>query len=187
MISDDDMRMLDRATESFGRILSRPGAIGPRPSRCAEWSTREVANHVLGGAIRYAHYFSGGDPAEIAWSRTADHLGDDAPAAHRELASALRDQLDRHRDDGIVLHHPIQDVDATTLLVLRVQELVLHGWDIASAAEPSVELDPQLCAFLLERGEPVRAMLREAGSLATPATPVDDSPTARVLAACGRR
>lgn len=186
MISDDDMRMLDLATKEFGRVLGVPGALGPQPSRCAGWSTRAVADHVLGGAIRYTHYFTGGDPEEAAWTRTADHIGDDAGAAHRRLSDALRGAFAAHRDDGIVLHHPVRDVDAPTLLVMRVQELVLHSWDIASVADPAVELHPELCEFLLDRGEPVRVMLRSAGALGDAADPSGDGPTARVLAEWGR-
>lgn len=186
MISDGDLEKLDLATETFEGVLRGEDAIGPQPSRCPGWSTRDVANHVLGGAIRYAHYFSGVDPAEIAWSRTADHVGDDPAGAHRKLADALRREFVDHRDDGIVLHHPLQDVGAPTLLVMRVQELVFHGWDIASVAEPGIELDPSLCRFLLDGGETVRTMLRTHGVLGHGTTPAGGGLTAKVLAEWGR-
>jgi uncharacterized protein (TIGR03086 family) len=186
MISEDDLQKLDLATDAFERVLSDEDLIGTQLSRCPGWSTRDVANHVLGGAIRYTHYFSGGDPAEIAWTRTADHVGRDPARAHRTLADALRREFVDHRDDGIVLHHPIQDVDAPTLLVMRVQELVLHSWDIASVAEPDIELDPSLCRFLLDRGETVRTILRTAGALGHATTPVSGRLTAEVLAEWGR-
>ncbi|WP_068159510.1 maleylpyruvate isomerase N-terminal domain-containing protein [Rhodococcus phenolicus] len=187
MITDDDLQMLDLATRTFGDILGAEGALGDRASRCDGWSTRDVANHVLGGAVRYAHYFTGGDPSEVAWTRTADLVGDDAVEAHRRLTDALRREFVEHRDDDeLVLHHPIRDVDVSTLLVLRVQELLLHGWDIASVADPDVELDPRLCRFVLDRGEPVRAMLRGHGVLGEETAPGRDGSTAAVLAAWGR-
>lgn len=186
MISDDDLQRLDLATDVFGQLLSEQHLIGSQPSRCEGWSTRDVANHVLGGSIRYAHYFTVGDPAEVAWSRTADHAGDDPSSAHHELAAALRREFVRHRDDRIVLHHPLEDVDASTLLVMRVQELVLHGWDIASVIDPDVEMDPGLCRFLLDRGESVRAMLREHGAIGPETKPAGAWLTSQVLAAWGR-
>lgn len=186
MISDDDLGMLDLATEEFERALRGDGAIGSAPSRCEGWSTREVANHVLGGAVRYTLYFSGADPVKIAESRTADHLGDDAVESHRTLSAALRKEFVEHRDDGIVLPHLIADVDAPTLLVMRVQELVLHSWDIVSVFEPDMPLDPALCRFLLDRGSEVRAMLRSHGALGPVSTSADTTLTARVLAEWGR-
>lgn len=186
MITDDDLRKLDLATNGFERILRADGVIGTTPSRCPGWSTRDVANHVLGGAVRYTQYFWGPDPARIAWSRTADHLGNDPVGAHRTLAEALRLEFVEHRDDGIVLQHPLGDVDAHTLLVMRVQELVLHQWDIASAFEPDTELDPALCRFLLDRGGEVRTMLRSNGALGPVTAAPGEGLTARVLAEWGR-
>ncbi|MCL2534572.1 MAG: maleylpyruvate isomerase family mycothiol-dependent enzyme [Nocardiaceae bacterium] len=186
MISDNDLQKLDLATEAFERVLCGDHAIGTQPSRCPGWSTRDVANHVLGGAIRYTQYFSDDDQAVIAWTRTADHVGTDPVGAHRKLSDALRREFVDHRDDDIVLHHPIQDVDAATLLVMRVQELVLHSWDIASVTEPDTELDPSLCRFLLDRGEPVRTMLRAAGALGSASAPSGDGLTAQLLAEWGR-
>ncbi|QDQ96175.1 maleylpyruvate isomerase N-terminal domain-containing protein [Tomitella fengzijianii] len=189
-VTDADLRLLSRATDGFGAVLARTDLTGDDASRCAGWTFRDVANHVLGGAIRYEHYFAGGDPAEVAWSRTHDHAGDDAAAAHRRLSAALDARIVGHRDSAITLHHPLADIDVPTLLVLRVQELVLHGWDIASVAAPAVAIDPELGAFLLERGAPVRALLRDHGALgpASDAGTSDagDSLTARVLAAWGR-
>lgn len=187
MISDDDLQQLDRASDVFGGVLSEDGLVGPQESRCEGWSTRDVANHILGGAIRYTNYFPGGDPSKIVWSRTAEHLGDDARKSHDDLAQALRREFVLHRDDGIILHHPVQDVDAPTLLVMRVQELVLHAWDIASIADPAVEIDPELGRFLLDRGGPVRTILRGPGALGPETDSRDTSITEQVLAAWGRR
>ncbi|WP_305091445.1 maleylpyruvate isomerase family mycothiol-dependent enzyme [Prescottella sp. R16] len=186
MITDDDLQHLDAATTLFETVLGRDNLDGARPSLCPGWSTRDVVNHVLGGAIRYAHYFTGADPAEIAWTRTAEIAGDDPIGTHRRLAAVLRGEFDAHRDDGIVLPHPIRAVDAPTLLVMRVQELVLHTWDIAAATDPDVVLEASLCRFLLDRGEPVRTILRSADALDPATTPADDSLTAQVLAAWGR-
>ncbi|MFD4369488.1 maleylpyruvate isomerase family mycothiol-dependent enzyme [Rhodococcus sp. NPDC058521] len=187
MISDDDLQLLDCATGVFGQLLSAERLIGSQPSRCPGWSTHDVANHVLGGAIRYTNYFPDGDPSKIVWSRTAEHLGDDPRKSHDDLAQALRREFVRHRDDGIILHHPVQDVDAPTLLVMRVQELVIHAWDIASITDPAVEIEPALGRFLLDRGEPVRTILRAPGALGPETDPSGTGLTERVLAAWGRR
>ncbi|WP_182358775.1 maleylpyruvate isomerase N-terminal domain-containing protein [Tomitella gaofuii] len=186
-ITDADLRLLTRATDGFGAVLARTDLTGDDAGRCAGWTLRDVANHVLGGAIRYQHYFSGGDPAEVAWSRTADHAGGDAAAAHRRVSAMLNDRITEHRGSAITLHHPLADIDVPTLLVLRVQELVLHGWDIASVAAPSVTIDPALGVFLLERGASVRTLLRDHGALGPEHDPGAEADlTARVLAAWGR-
>ncbi|WP_182347066.1 maleylpyruvate isomerase N-terminal domain-containing protein [Tomitella gaofuii] len=185
-ITDADLRLLTRATAGFGTVLARTDLTGDAVSRCTGWTLRDVANHVLGGAIRYEHYFSGGDPAEVAWSRTADHAGD-AAAAHHRVSETLNDRIAEHREGSVTLHHPLADIDVPTLLVLRVQELVLHGWDIASVDAPSVTIDPAIGAFLLKRGAPVRMLLRDHGALGPEHDPGAEADlTARVLAAWGR-
>lgn len=185
MISEDDLQKLDLATDAFERVLSDEDLIGTQLSRCPGWSTRDVANHVLGGAIRYTHYFSGGDPAEIAWTRTADHVAATRPGPIERLPThfAANSSTIATTASSCTIR---SRTSTRQLLVMRVQELVLHSWDIASVAEPDIELDPSLCRFLLDRGETVRTILRTAGALGHATTPVSGRLTAEVLAEWGR-
>lgn len=56
-----DLDALDSAMQSFSQVLGSLGTeVLERPSACGDWTVKDVANHVCGGALRYAHYLRGG-------------------------------------------------------------------------------------------------------------------------------
>ncbi|WP_185981776.1 TIGR03086 family metal-binding protein [Skermania sp. ID1734] len=188
MVDATDLAALDRATQQFSEVLA---SLGPddlsQPSACDGWDVRDVANHVCGGALRYAHYLRGGMPDEIAWTRTADNAGDDPRAAHDQLSRELRTLFAQPSADTIRAHHPVQTVSGTELLYMRVEELAIHAWDISGALDASATIDEPLAAYILDRGTEVLRIQREHGYFAGSKAIGDDAPAAaRLLALTGR-
>jgi len=188
MLDSTDLDTLDRATQSFSQILRAldRDALG-RPTACGDWTVKDVANHVCGGALRYAHYLRGGMPDEIAWTRTADNVGDDPRAAHDKLSAELRTLFARPGAGSIRAHHPMLTVSGGVLLRMRVEELAVHAWDIASALDATAMIDNDLAAYILDRAAPILRAQRERGYFADvePATPDAPAPV-RLLALTGR-
>ncbi|MGB5797569.1 MAG: hypothetical protein WBH51_17480 [Mycolicibacter algericus] len=87
-----DLDSLDRAPQAFSQVLG---------------SLERNANHVCGGALRYAHYLRGGMPGEIAWTRTADNAGNDPQAAHDNLSAELRTLFAQSGAGSLRAHHPM--------------------------------------------------------------------------------
>lgn len=187
-VDSTDLDALDRATRSFSQVLGPLDAASlNRPTACGGWTVKDVANHVCGGALRYAHYLRGGMPAEIAWTRTADNVGNDPQAAHDHLSAELRTLFAQPGAGSIRAHHPMQTVSGATLLRMRVTELAVHSWDIASTLDATSTIDSDLAAYILDRGALVLRAQRERGYFADiePANPEAPAP-ARLLALTGR-
>ena len=188
MLDSTDLDALDRATQSFSQVLASLDTDAcDRPTACGDWTIKDVANHVCGGALRYAHYLRGGMPEGIVWTRAADNLGDDPRAAHDRLSAELRTLFAQPGAGLIRAHHPMQTVSGGGLLRMRVEELAVHGWDITSTLDPTSTIDNDLAVYILDRGALILQAQRDHGYFAEvePANP-DATAPARLLALTGR-
>jgi uncharacterized protein (TIGR03086 family) len=120
-----------------------------RPSPCAGWTVYDVANHVVGGAVRYRMLLDGASAAEVEEARDGDHLRPDPVTAARRAGDALFAAATG--DLRRTVHHRGGDRTAEDLLVMRVFEQTLHGWDMATGLGVQPGLDPGVCGFLLGR------------------------------------
>lgn len=188
VLDSTDLDTLDRATQSFSQVLgSLDAEVLDRPTACGDWTVKDVANHVCGGALRYAHYLRGGMPEEIAWTRTADNVGDDPRAAHDNLSAELRTLFAQPGAGSIRAHHPMQTISGGELLRMRVAELAVHAWDIASTLDATSTIDNDLAAYILDRGASILQAQREHGYFADVERAHPDAPApARLLALTGR-
>ncbi|MGH3629478.1 MAG: TIGR03086 family metal-binding protein [Sciscionella sp.] len=167
LLDSTDLDMLDRATRSFSQVLEPLDVTTlDRPTACGDWTVKDVANHVCGGALRYAHYLRGGMPEEIAWTRTADNVGNDPRAAHDNLSAELRTLFAQPAAGSIRAHHPMQTVSGGALLRMRAVELAVHGWDIASTLDATSTIDNDLAVYLLDRAASILRAQRERGYFA---------------------
>lgn len=188
MVVTTDLATLDRATQLFSQVLAslRPEDLD-RPTACGEWTIRDIANHVCGGAMRYAHYMRGGTADEVAWTRAADHVGDRPRAVHEQGSAELRRLFAQPGAGSIRAHHQLQTVSGSELLYMRVEELAVHAWDIASTLDPTATIDPTLAAYVLDRGNSIIQMQRNHGYFAEVAPADTDAPAAvQLLALTGR-
>ena len=183
-LSPEDLAVLDRATTLFGRALAGP--LDGDCAACPGWTRRDLANHVLGGGLRYAAYFSRRPESEIGWTRTADHAGDKpVPALHR-TAAGLRKELSRAPDADALVPHRLAEIPVRDLLALRVFELVVHAHDLDPSTWDTEEAE-ELAAWTLAHARDVVELMRSFDVLHEPG-PVSigaDSRT-RLLALSGR-
>lgn len=187
-LDSTDLDALDRATQSFSQVLrSLDTDVLDLHTACGDWTVKDVANHVCGGALRYAHYLRGGTPEEIAWTRAADNVGDDPCAAHDNVSAELRTLFAQPGAGSIRAHHHMQVVSGGVLLRMRVIELAVHAWDIASALDDTSTIDNDIAAYILDRAPSILRAQRERGYFADvePASPGAPAP-ARLLALTGR-
>lgn len=118
------------------------------PSPCEGWTVRDVAQHVVGGAVRYRLLLEGFGEEAIAPTRAQDQLGDD-PAGSDAAKSAALMAVARSADLTALVQHPAGVRSGRELLNLRVVECVVHAWDIAAGSAQALDLEPELCAFAL--------------------------------------
>lgn len=183
-IPREHLSVLDSATTLFGRALAGP--LDSACPACPGWTRRDCANHVVGGGLRYAAYFTRTPDLDVDWTRTTDHVGDHpAPALHR-TAAGLRKHFAKAPDADATVQHRVAEMPVHDLLALRVFELVVHAHDIAPETWEAPEAE-ELAAWVLEHGRNVVELLRTFDTIAA-AQPVSlgaDSRT-RLLALAGR-
>ena len=171
---DDAARveLIKRLSGDIHRRLSEgPAAALNGPSACSEWDVGTVAAHLAGGAVRQREALlrglagEGGPPEGESVMPTADQvqqanavnnvemrrewgdaLLDNFQQWYQELDDTLRDWTDWsigcwHRRRGTI--------SASSYLDLRIQELVIHDWDMRSGGAGEGELDADGAAALL--------------------------------------
>ena len=65
-------------------------------------------------------------------------------------------------------------------------DMVIHGWDLATATGQSFEVDDATTRELMTLGETYGSMGRKYGAFKEPVPIVDGTDFERVLASCGR-
>jgi uncharacterized protein (TIGR03086 family) len=105
------------------------------PTPCSDWSVRDLLTHVHQLAAVFTHNARKEDAAP------PEHLVDDwreaVPAQLDDLARAWRDEpawTGRVTAGGI-------EMDATDNAVVAIEELTVHGWDLARATGQEVRVD----------------------------------------------
>lgn len=160
----DGFGALDVATAAFSRTLrSVPDngwtAATPNPG----WSVRDLVNHVVGGNRRYVLLLSGASTDEVEALRDLDHLSDDPVTDFLSTAAEVTAAFCRPGALDRVVHHRKGDRTGSDLLVMRVMEHALHGWDLAQAINSDDTIDPPVAEFLLASIGSDPAWLAEVG------------------------
>lgn len=180
----EHLDVLDSATGLFARALANP--LECDVAACPGWSRRELANHVLGGGLRYAAYFSRLPESEVEWTRTTDHAGDRPVPALYRTAAGLRKEFVRAPGADAIVRHRLAEMPVRDLLALRVIELVVHAHDLSPETWDSDEAE-ELAAWALGHGRDVVELMRTFDVFADPLpVALGADSRARLLALTGR-
>ena len=182
-------------TAVYERALGATGAIvdGVQPEQltdptpCPGWDVRVLLHHVIGANWMFAGVAAGG---------TMDAGGDmpelaalDPSGAYAAAAAAV---LDAWRQPGALdrrCHLSFGDMPARATMAIHFLDVLVHGWDLATATGQDATLDPELAAAGMVVAEGmISDALRATGAFG-PAVPwPDDAPVGeRLVAFTGRR
>jgi uncharacterized protein (TIGR03086 family) len=189
----DSFPALERAVTSTADIIKAipAGQLG-MPTPCTDWDVRALLRHVIGtlwlaeGLLadqepRYA-MAPGGLPA-------ADLAGEDPAAAYAEAsaaalaAAATCDALTRvHRT-------PLGEMPGPALAGFTTLDILVHGWDLATATGQPADLDGRLAAHVLAFAEQALATPESRAGRIGPARPAAAGApvTGRLAAFLGRQ
>jgi uncharacterized protein (TIGR03086 family) len=157
------------------------------PTPCEGWDVRFVANHVVAGNWWAAELAAGKTIGAVGHRLDGDVLGADAAQAYRESAAAA----DAAFSAPGALEAPCAvsygPVPGSVYLGHRFIDVLIHGWDLATATGQDAHLDPVLAQACWDVLEPQIDMFREAGAFAAPVViPPHADPQTRLLLAVGR-
>ena len=175
------------------RLSEAPAEALNGPSACSEWDVGTVAAHLAGGATRQRDAMlrgldgQGGPPEGEETLPTADQVQQSNATSNvqtrNEWGDALLDNFQQNYQELDDLlqgwsdwsigcwHRRRGTISAESYVDLRIQELVIHDWDIRSGGAGSGDLDPEGAVALLPASEMwYQLCFRPTAPLTTPVT-----------------
>jgi uncharacterized protein (TIGR03086 family) len=144
------MTSLDRFDRSAATATAVIGSVKAEqyddPTPCTDWNVRQLLNHVIGGSKIFTAILTDSGPVD----RTADHVGADHAASFRAAISDLRAAFAADGALDGTYQGPLGETSGAFLMRMRVNEMMMHAWDLARATGQSTDLDPELAAECIE-------------------------------------
>jgi uncharacterized protein (TIGR03086 family) len=179
--ADESRALADSGAALRRRLLSLAPARYGLPSICPGWSAADLANHVVGGELRYWLLLRGAEPGVMEGTRSQDHIGTDPADAYANLSRQLEEEFSRPGALQRAVSHRAGKRSGLELLRMRVMERALHGWDLARTLGLDDSLDGSLAEYLLATCLPLVSDLRARGLYGSPADAGPAEPPARRL------
>jgi uncharacterized protein (TIGR03086 family) len=185
----DGATQLGHVVPALGAAIAgvRPTDMG-LPTPCAAWTTRDLLNHVIGGAEMFSDAF-GGAPVRDISGRLPDVVGDDPAAAFERAAGRFGAAIEQPGALDVVLELSFGTMTGRTFLRFVAFDLIVHTWDIASVTGASVELPDDVVREATSFAHQVFDDVPRSDLLcADPVVAPDDvTPLQRLVAFSGRR
>jgi uncharacterized protein (TIGR03086 family) len=182
-----DLATLHRRTvEAWQRRLD---AVGPeqwgRPTPCAEWDVRAIANHVVGEQRWTRPLLQGMTIADVGGRFDGDLLGDDPQRTGGDAAAEAVAAVDELLDGIEKVHLSYGDEDASEFVHQLCADHLIHAWDLAMATGQDPRLEPELVADVAAWFADREELYRSAG-VTGPRAAGGGDPQCDLLAAFGR-
>lgn len=172
----DRVKLLQSESTQLKQFLhALPQEAWSQPSACGHWQIQDVVTHLAGAAESYVDWISRGlrgDPSPPAGRPPAGSGNAGSTAAGiAERVISRREQLGDQllttfetSDDALnrllagigpqdwerPCYQPIGQIPVRRFIDLRLQELVIHGWDIRSRLMPDAPLSPESLPGLMD-------------------------------------
>jgi uncharacterized protein (TIGR03086 family) len=155
MTATNPFDQFDRAAKAVEAVIAgvKPEQLD-NPTPCPKWTASQLVDHVVSGTLLFVKLVTG-----AAATPNPDLAPGDRAAALRDAVDQLRAGFSAEGALDRVVSTPFGDQPGSALLFMRVLEMQIHAWDLATATGQLNELDQELSAELVE---PLRAM-RAAG------------------------
>ena len=185
-----DIAQLHRkALTETGRTVAgiKPDQLdGPTPAQ--EWDVRALLNHVVAGNLWAAELGGGRSIAEVGDRLDGDVIGDDPAAAYDASAKLAAETFEAPGALDAPCAVSYGPVPGAVYAGHRFLDVLVHGWDLATATGQDATLDPELVRGCIEVLEPQLPMLQASGAFGTAIeTAADADPQTRLLAMLGRQ
>jgi uncharacterized protein (TIGR03086 family) len=178
-----------RALHATGRLVAgvRPDQLAS-PTPDGDWDVRALLNHVIAGNLWAGELAAGRTIDEVGDRLDGDVLGDDHAAAYDASAKVAADAFEAPGALDAPCAVSYGPVPGSVYAGHRFLDVLVHGWDLATATGQDPTLDPELVQGCLDVVEPQLSMLQASGAFG-PAVDVapDADPQTRLLAMLGRR
>ncbi len=158
------------------------------PTPCADWSVRDLVNHLVYEDLWAPELFAGRTVEEVGDRFEGDLLGD---APHRAWDEASAAALNAVRGPGALerkVHLSSGERPGHSYVTELLNDHVVHAWDLARGIGADDTLDPELVEWLLGKMKPVEDKLKESGMFGEQVeVPENADAQTKLLAVMGRR
>jgi uncharacterized protein (TIGR03086 family) len=140
----------DGARQEFARLVAMLKVSDlDAATPCSEWDVRLLLNHVVTGT----QWFTAVILDEPHPDRSIDQIGSDPVGAFAKRADEYRAAMFAPGALEKSYHHAVGDVTGERYNLMRVDEYLCHGWDLATTLGASPNFDDELagrCLTMLE-------------------------------------
>lgn len=157
------------------------------PTPCDGWTVHELVNHIVGGNLWAAELGRGRTIADVGSALDGDMLGTDPVGAYQRSAeySAATFAAPGALDSPCAVSYG--PVPGSVYAGHRFIDVLIHGWDLATATGQPTDLDPELVDACWEVIRPQLSLLQGSGMFGSQQQDrADGTPQTRLLAALGR-
>jgi uncharacterized protein (TIGR03086 family) len=182
-MSAEHLSQLSVALDATGQVIAAVGdAQWAGPTPCTDWVVRDLVRHVVAGNNGFATAVDGKPRPAIDEAAPADA---DLPRAYRDSGAALIEAFSQPGALERMVTIPIGLVPGVVALHLRVTEVLVHGWDVATATWQPAEFPDDIAEAELAFTRGQLAHIPPGRTPFAPPQPVaDDAPAIQRLVAC---
>lgn len=175
-----------RTVESWAdRVNAVPDDRWDDPTPCAEWTVRDVANHVVGEDLWTVPLMRGATIAEVGDRFAGDLLGADPIGAALKAAAEATSAVAESLPEGGKVHLSYGDEEKREYVYQLAADHLVHGWDLAVATGGDTRLDPHLVTEIARWFADREEVYRASGAIG-PRKALTGSPLEDLLAGFGR-
>ncbi len=133
-----------------------------RPTACADWSVRDLVNHVAGEDLWTVPLLAGSTIEKVGDRFEGDVLGEDPVGTAQEAAHAAVVAVVDRLPHGGTVHLSYGEEQLEEYLRQLAADHLVHGWDLAAAVGAATRMAPELVAevggWFAEREEIYRSV-----------------------------
>ena len=157
-------------------------------SDCPDWTLRDLVNHIVSENLWVPELMEGKTIDEIGDKFEGDCLGRYPLEAFDKSQRAADEAISKPGALKKIVHLSYGDIPAEVYIGHRLDDLVVHGWDILKYSGQEDELDQELVEGLWEIMEPQFGGMQGSGMFGSPVNvSKDGSLQDKLLGALGRR
>ncbi|HKE99595.1 MAG TPA: TIGR03086 family metal-binding protein [Actinomycetes bacterium] len=185
----DTIEAFRRATGTFGRhVHAVRDDQWDLPTPCSDWDVRALVNHLVGEQVWIPPLVGGATVAEVGDRFDGDLLGGDPRAAWDAAALEAVAAFERPGAMEATVHLSYADVLGEHYAFEVMSDLLVHGWDLATAIGADRRLDPDLVEAVYGHWLPRAGDMAASGAFGTRLDPPPGADRqTELLALFGRR
>lgn len=157
------------------------------PTPCDGWNVRDLVNHIVAGNLWAVQLGSGQAIADVGSDLDGDVLGSDPVVAYdvsAESAASVFEMPGALDAPCAVSYGP---VPGSVYAGHRLIDVLIHGWDVASATGQPTNIDLSLIEACWQVVRPQLSLLQGSGAFGVESTHnADSDPQTNLLVALGR-